>query len=320
MGGGIRTSQVNQADQFAQHIAETYKPTDLNFTGHSLGGYLAMTMAGRYRGSATTFNAPSALSDLKGEPEVKAYIARNPDKFNNYIVSNDVVGSIGLDDDNDLGTTVRIGKVTKKYKDGRDPRNWLDNFKSWLYESTHGLDNFHADKQGRILTVDGKVAKKSDDVKVSVKRGIQNTINTLSRAQMSSVFKFQSCEAEIITAGLEELAVFTSQEFEDHARDTYDHVSNLYDRTIHTPPQSIACLSASEITEALANAGITQSSYVDTVEKHFSYALSTSKNIAQNFNTLHQNMIDASGQVTTADFILGDLASGREVQLPHTNP
>lgn len=191
---------------------------------------------------------------------------------------------------------------------------------SWLHESTHGLDKFNVDKNGNILTRDGKIATKSDDVKDNVIRGIQSTLLGMNRSQMTSVFKFQSCEAEIITAGLEELAVFTSQEFEDHARDTYDHVSNLYDRTIRTPPQSIACLSASEITEALANAGITQSSYVDTVEKHFSYALSTSKNIAQNFNTLHQNMIDASGQVTTADFILGDLASGREVQRPHTNP
>lgn len=73
-----------------------------------------MSMAGKYKASATTFNAPSALNNLSSE--AKAYIARNPDKFNNYIVSNDLVGNFGLDNNHDLGTTVHTGKMPKKYK------------------------------------------------------------------------------------------------------------------------------------------------------------------------------------------------------------
>ena len=114
VGFGIPTAQMRQADDFAKHIINTYKPADLSFTGRSLGGYTAMSMAGKYKASATTFNAPSALNNLSSE--AKAYIARNPDKFNNYIVSNDLVGNFGLDNNHDLGTTVHTGKMPKKYK------------------------------------------------------------------------------------------------------------------------------------------------------------------------------------------------------------
>lgn len=105
---------VFQPLKCAKHIINTYKPADLSFTGHSLGGYTAMSMAGKYKASATTFNASSALNNLSSE--AKAYIARNPDKFNNYIVSNDLVGNFGLDPSTDLNTTVHTGKMPKKYK------------------------------------------------------------------------------------------------------------------------------------------------------------------------------------------------------------
>lgn len=47
IGFGIPTAQMRQADDFAKHIINTYKPADLSFTGHSLGGYTAMSMAGK---------------------------------------------------------------------------------------------------------------------------------------------------------------------------------------------------------------------------------------------------------------------------------
>lgn len=191
---------------------------------------------------------------------------------------------------------------------------------SWLHESTHGLDKFNVDKNGNILTRDGKIATKSDDVKDNVIRGIQSTLLGMNRSQMTSVFKFQSCEAEIITAGMEELAVFASQEFEDHARDAYTHTKNLYDNAIYSPKNTIACLSASEIRETLAEAVITQTSYVDTVEKHFKHAMQTARSIAEDFNTLHQKMIDASQRITQEDLILAGIIPEENAQLPHTQP
>ena len=47
VGLGMRTHQMMQADIFANYIKTTYNPADLSFTGHSLGGYEAMSIAGK---------------------------------------------------------------------------------------------------------------------------------------------------------------------------------------------------------------------------------------------------------------------------------
>ncbi len=190
---------------------------------------------------------------------------------------------------------------------------------SWLHESTHGLDKFNVDKNGNILTQDNAIATKSDNLADNIISNIRIRINFLPPSSYGS-FAYNSERAEIVTAALEELAVYTSHEFEDCARDAYTYTQNLYDNAIYSPKNTIACLSASEIRETLAEAVITQTSYVDTVEKHFKHEMQTARSIAEDFNTLHQKMIDASQRITQEDLILAGIIPEENAQLPHTQP
>lgn len=315
VGLGMRTHQMMQADIFANYIKTTYNPADLSFTGHSLGGYEAMSMAGKYRGSATTFNAPNATNDM--DSPTQAYVARNPRLFNNYIVSNDKVGNFGMLGGNALGTTIYTGDLPTHLS---DKDSWLAERKNELFGATHGLDKFRVDADGNILTTDGKIARKQDALVSEITQHVRAELYGIPRSSMTSEFAYHSAQAEVIAAVLEEIAVFASEEFEDHAHRAYDATQILYNDTISHPIKSISCLDANEIRETLAEAGITHTSYVESVEDHFRYALKVPRSIAQDFNTLHQKMIDASGRVTSADMILGHLTSGRTTQLPHKAP
>lgn len=100
IGGEIASAtQAGQALAFAEKVqAEVraqYPNAAFSTVGHSLGGYLALYVAGELHWSATTFNAPDPWSAMS--PEAQAWllerIAAGENPLCNYVNEWDVVGN-----------------------------------------------------------------------------------------------------------------------------------------------------------------------------------------------------------------------------------
>ncbi|HEL0501914.1 TPA: hypothetical protein TUO75_000111, partial [Streptococcus equi subsp. zooepidemicus] len=57
-------SQLSTAKAFSDHIRTRYPNAAISYTGHSLGGYLALITAAHAKQPATVFNAPSSVNNL----------------------------------------------------------------------------------------------------------------------------------------------------------------------------------------------------------------------------------------------------------------
>ena len=63
-GLNIPGAQIDTSEKFADKIKKEYPNSTIDFTGHSLGGYLAVHNAARNKLKATVFNAPDASNSL----------------------------------------------------------------------------------------------------------------------------------------------------------------------------------------------------------------------------------------------------------------
>ena len=78
-------AQLDTANKFFDEVALTHRGKNIVITGHSLGGYLAQSVASRTGVQAVTFNAPGASALKKGENT----------NITNYMREHDVVGMFG---------------------------------------------------------------------------------------------------------------------------------------------------------------------------------------------------------------------------------
>ncbi|MDI5947982.1 hypothetical protein QLT81_10175, partial [Streptococcus equi subsp. zooepidemicus] len=60
-------SQLSTAKAFSDYIRIRYPNAAISYTGHSLGGYLALITAAHAKQPATVFNAPSSVNNLSKE-------------------------------------------------------------------------------------------------------------------------------------------------------------------------------------------------------------------------------------------------------------
>lgn len=95
--------QVISAEKFAEDVKSDYPNAVIETTGHSLGGYIALYIAGELGMNSTVYNAPDPYNILS--KEAKARIEKNPEALINYRNEKDVVGNSGS---NGTGAEIRI--------------------------------------------------------------------------------------------------------------------------------------------------------------------------------------------------------------------
>lgn len=122
-------AQLDAANRFFDEVARSHAGKSLSLTGHSLGGYLAQSVASRTGVPAVTFNAPGASAVKKGENH----------NITNYIREHDVVGMFGTH----LGTVVKYRDVHPNL----DPRDRYvvrnHSISQFITDLGHGLQIAH---------------------------------------------------------------------------------------------------------------------------------------------------------------------------------
>ena len=148
LGIHTRGAQIDTSEEFSDKIKKEYPNSTIDFTGHSLGGYLAVHNAARNRSKATVFNAPDASNSLT-KKEIED-VLKNPGMIKNYRNPRDKIGNYGGDK---LGIAIYVDSDVKPYLMP------LDALIS-IYHAIDSWENF--DKDGNLLDKNGKIAREVD--------------------------------------------------------------------------------------------------------------------------------------------------------------
>ena len=168
----VTTNQLETSEKFAEKIREEYPYSDINFTGHSLGGYMAIRSAIKNKSKATVFNAPDPANTLSKD-EIK-FALKNPGLIKNYRNPRDTIGNFG---GNRLGTAIYVDSVINNH--GLTGLGFLTSLVN-TYHSLASWTNF--DNEGNLVDKNGKAVKKvileeldvENDGKVDFKINVEN--------------------------------------------------------------------------------------------------------------------------------------------------
>ncbi|MEZ7744272.1 hypothetical protein O3800_04660 [Gemella sanguinis] len=144
-GLNIPGAQIDTSEKFADKIKKEYPNSTIDFTGHSLGGYLAVHNAARNKLKATVFNAPDASNSLTKE-QIED-VLKNPGMIKNYRNPRDKIGNYGGDK---LGIAIYVDSDVNPYLVPLDA----------LITIYHTIDSWvNFDKDGNLLDKNGKIAR-----------------------------------------------------------------------------------------------------------------------------------------------------------------
>ena len=146
----VTTNQLETSEKFAERIKEEYPYSDINFTGHSLGGYMAIRTAIKNKSRATVFNAPDPANTLSKD-EIK-FALKNPGLIKNYRNPRDTIGNFG---GNRLGTAIYVDSVINNH--GLTGLGFLTSLVN-TYHSLASWTNF--DNEGNLVDKNGKAVQK----------------------------------------------------------------------------------------------------------------------------------------------------------------
>jgi hypothetical protein len=164
----VTTNQLETSEKFAEKIKEEYPYSDIGYTGHSLGGYMAIRTAIKNKSKATVFNAPDPANTLSKD-EIK-FALKNPGLIKNYRNPMDPIGNFG---GNRLGTAIYVDSVIAHH--GFPGSAIFD-----VYHTIASWTNF--DDDGNLVDKNGKAVKKvileeldvENDGKVDFKINVEN--------------------------------------------------------------------------------------------------------------------------------------------------
>ena len=272
------TNQLDTAMDFAKKVKEKYPHATLSFTGHSLGGYLAMRTAAETHHMATTFNAPSAVNNLS--TQAKNYVKKNRGLYANYRIKGDYIGNLGVyfQQDDELGVS--------RWVSGSD----TGNIGGFVYY--HGLDRYRFNKSGQLVDSNGLPVNATATIVSTVVSSTSNFKTTKSHLEKTNgklsdneEFFLDSTQATVIATGLVKAAETVKEEVEAAKKHAVEEAEELYQST-KTAPFGITELSVAEIQAAYAEAGVTYDSIVGKTERHFDKKVSKAKKLVTAYSDL----------------------------------
>ena len=145
-------SQIATSEKFAKKMRQEYPNSVFNFTGHSLGGYLAVHNAAENKSQATVFNAPDA-SNTMNKDQID-FVLNNPGLIKNYRHPKDIIGNHGGDK---LRIAIYVDSDTNGYGIPLISNAFDIGFK---YHAIKSWKNF--DKDGNLLDKNGNIVRKID--------------------------------------------------------------------------------------------------------------------------------------------------------------
>ena len=186
-------SQIATSEKFAKKMRQEYPNSVFNFTGHSLGGYLAVHNAAENKSQATVFNAPDA-SNTMNKDQID-FVLNNPGLIKNYRHPKDIIGNYGGDK---LGIAIYVDSDTNGYGIPLISNAFDIGFKYHAIKSWK--ERF--DKDGNLIDKNGNIVRKIDLKELDID-GDGKIDFRLDRKNLEEEPLFSSTFIEKINGGLE---------------------------------------------------------------------------------------------------------------------
>ncbi|MFD0704466.1 hypothetical protein ACFQY8_01700 [Alloscardovia venturai] len=230
----IVDNQLMSAQKFAKSVkAQVHKinpEATFSYTGHSLGGWLAVNVAVENKEPATVFNAPNPTNVMSNEQ--KEYIKKNSARYRVYRSNNDVISNFGEWTD---------GSGTSRYQGGATKINSL-----WWF---HDANQYKYDAHGHIV-LPSKIGKEVTEEIINYEEGAfqDRTLNTNSS---EFKFKFDQVQAEYVAAGLDKAATEADERARKAAETAYRALEEIYKEYTTQVPSQIKQLTLDEVVDVL---------------------------------------------------------------------
>ena len=248
----ILDSQFNSALKFYKQVHAEYPNANLDTTGHSLGGAMALFVASHFQVSSTVFSAPDPWKVMTNKERIWALA--HPGLLTNYRHHGDLFsgGPSWL-----MGINGYTGTII-----------WSETTATGLSKvvDTHMLSTFKFDQKGRTKTLSNLM---SSDVDLLQKK--QSAITKLVNSLKSSGGSFthaekiavDAVEAVSIADSLTKIAVDGISDIIQNYNAVMDEFGPLWEETMKAAEIMGPHLSHTEVMAELERAGVTRRTVVD---------------------------------------------------------
>ncbi|WP_088838762.1 lipase [Listeria sp. ILCC792] len=247
--------QAITAREFADGVKADYPNAKITTTGHSLGEYLALTVAAENKWQNVGVNGPDPSNILSDE--AKMWIEENPGMLTNYRNRADTIGNYGSN-----GTGAEI-KVSMEMGARLNPIDY------------HQLSNWKFDKDGKLKIPNNEYNKEAIIQQAEryvmaeytaklyaievMRKKFQASGEAISANEQ--IYLDDSQSLAVVETSVAEFRTVTSNVIKVY-QDAMDEAENLWKETLRQSRQMADLLTESEILEELSNVGCTEQKLV----------------------------------------------------------
>ncbi|HEK9407039.1 TPA: hypothetical protein SVI66_001544, partial [Streptococcus equi subsp. equi] len=282
-------SQLSTAKAFSDYIRTSYPNAAISYTGHSLGGYLALITAAHAKQPATVFNAPSSVNNLS--KEAIDFVKANKGLYHSYRINNDYIGNLGtyLGDD-ELGIS-----------------RWVDG-KAGI--GRHSLAAYRFNSKGQVIDRKGHPAAAQAPALATLRsrltdyRRLKKQYAASNGISSSEEFYLDQFQSRAVAQALEQTTQLAQEEIIARRKEAVAEAEALHQKT-RDMPFFVSELSWAELEEAYAQAGVTYDSLVGQTRRHFDDKVAQARGLATKFKTVKEQLEEGIERTIATDQKLG---------------
>ncbi|WOK46561.1 hypothetical protein RIM73_05255 [Streptococcus equi subsp. equi] len=282
-------SQLSTAKAFSDYIRTSYPNAAISYTGHSLGGYLALITAVHAKQPATVFNAPSSVNNLS--KEAIDFVKANKGLYHSYRINNDYIGNLGtyLGDD-ELGIS-----------------RWVDG-KAGI--GRHSLAAYRFNSKGQVIDRKGHPAAAQAPALATLRsrltdyRRLKKQYAASNGISSSEEFYLDQFQSRAVAQALEQTTQLAQEEIIARRKEAVAEAEALHQKT-RDMPFFVSELSWAELEEAYAQAGVTYDSLVGQTRRHFDDKVAQARGLATKFKTVKEQLEEGIERTIATDQKLG---------------
>ncbi|HEL0560471.1 TPA: hypothetical protein TUR69_000655 [Streptococcus equi subsp. zooepidemicus] len=282
-------SQLSTAKAFSDYIRTSYPNAAISYTGHSLGGYLALITAAHAKQPATVFNAPSSVNNLS--KEAIDFVKANKGLYHSYRINNDYIGNLGTYfGDDELGIS-----------------RWVDG-KAGI--GRHSLAAYRFNSKGQIVDRKGHPAAAQAPALATLSsrltdyRQLKKEYAASNGISSSEEFYLDQFQSRAVAQALEQITQLAQEEIIARRKEAVAEAEALHQKT-RDMPFFVSELSWAELEEAYAQAGVTYDSLVGQTKRHFDDKVTQARGLATKFKTLKEQLEEGIERTIATDQKLG---------------
>jgi Putative lipase essential for disintegration of autophagic bodies inside the vacuole len=303
-GGG----QMWEAKRFADQVAGEYSDASISVTGHSLGGYLALSQGAEHHWQTVTFNGPDPYENLSGQ--AKKWVKEHAEFLTNFVNYKDIVTYGGGSLTQSAGNLKTTGK-----------RVWIDN--GLL---VHSIDKWKFDDKGNVIDGNGKSYGLPSPTELDASMTtLQNSFKSQMK-ELGSLKKRLSASGGGLSSGekiyldsAQALAVVSTAGAEFNLamvnvmrvyHDGIREAEELWQKTLSDAMATGNQLERWEVYEALESVGCTEYNIVGVPTQQYQMKIDKIREVSEQFKSLENQIKTKISEIVARDSELAQQLRG----------